>query len=1095
MHKRGFVIISIIYLILMSQPALAPSEGFSVFDKIEVTKDSPEQSQKSVAASNVNRKSSKYYPKDQRIAFMVSDLNWSTVLPWNSATVWSKPDVEEPKDEHIGLKPILSWDPKFHQFDLYPFGQEFTVDEPITVDTISIYYTEPAFFTNTVTLEIVAMGKEDDPLVFTSFEGKGNPSRSPAQWKTINLLQKFEPLKKGKYKLRAYTDGGDWPEWGFKHIGTVDKEGNPSADYEERGILYRLVGNQLIENVIEEYEKIDIGPCNELVFDNDKVYPKPVNVCAHPLAFYHEETTITEAGTRLVKRVEGGRAPFPELSGDSVIFTQRDTTTTPLGDQLMHIDLSTGHTEELPINGEEIYFVSASNGKVLWQEKGKNGKWGFVIYNLKTGQKEELNLNTDLDALLYAETVGDFVFWEKEDSNGLREPIIYIQSLVDNKQETIIYPQNMEVDRIHGNNNKLFWVEEPKGGTAQKSIHMFDLITKQKTLLLDNANDWSFGKVSEDFIVKDDLVQGIRSVHVYDIKTKTSKKIFIDDSIPYTFNIDKGKIVWDAQKGNGYNIYVYDPSKSGEKIERSFDADASIYLLQQYQPFDKLYAIGSLPDRLSEVLDSPPPLGADVAGKVTVLDPVDDYLKLWEYYGTVVYVEHDYDLALVAASYASLLNAPLIIERSQLDTEDTFRGRKVICVGNVNPKGATCSETYDLFTLQKKYIETTDTNRFILINPDDWTTKQKEAYKPDKSHGDIISDLYTKASLTSTRLAGLKEEALIITHETTMEEVDQDFTQTIHRLRPDLRLGDTQCRADDDCATGFREITKTFKNYGNKITYTFDYPDGDIPLKDISNIEFQMIVTDCDGWVDVEFYNNDVKVTESSAECEKDPFIRSFAGYKSVSDYQLLFRSGGNKGPLQKGDLTIKLKEPGTILIGEKKRDDVKIEFKESLQKEPWSCDDCVLEKKSDKKVDRKITKTATDKREVSFTFSDLNPANDYILNFEIAGDLHPFNLKLNSEVYVNGNKVSRESDDKKDIPIPRHLVTNPMTVKVKFDEETKGVYTLNAILLGTFKEPTFLTIISSPNTIPISKRTNECDIPDYKDRAQEVDNRFYGDV
>ena len=40
---------------------------------------------------------------------------------------------------------------------------------------------------------------------------------------------------------------------------------------------------------------------------------------------------------------------------------------------------------------------------------------------------------------------------------------------------------------------------------------------------------------------------------------------------------------------------------------------------------------------------------------------VENYLSFWEFFYDIVYVEEDYEHALVAASYASLINAPLII--------------------------------------------------------------------------------------------------------------------------------------------------------------------------------------------------------------------------------------------------------------------------------------------------------------------------------------------------------------------------------------------------------------------------------------------------
>tara|TARA_Y100000310_G_scaffold339714_1_gene433256 strand:- start:832 stop:3525 length:2694 start_codon:yes stop_codon:yes gene_type:complete len=657
---------------------------------------------------------------------------------------------------------------------------------------------------------------------------------------------------------------------------------------------------------------------------------------------------------------------------------------------------------------------------------------------------------------------------------------------------------------MDGKNNKLFWFEVENKDTRKAKLYMYDLHKRKKTLLLDDAKEWiGPNGVSEELIVKSGTIQNIPGIYVYYFKTQTTKKISNEITPVLAFDVDGNKIVWSSQGATEHAIYVFDPSQSKEKevIQNTFDADASIYFLQQYQP-DTLYAIGSLPDLLSGILVSQAPLGANLKGKITVLDPVKDYLKLWETYTSVVYVEHNYDLALVAASYASLINAPLIIEDSPLDTEETFRGKKVICVGNVDPKGAICSETYDLFALQKKYIEDTETNRFVMINPEDWHIKQIESYGPDKSLGYTISELYNKASLASIRLSGLKEQGLIITHGKTIEEIDQDVTQTIQSLRPDLTLTRLECSHSQTCASGFKDMTTRLKNYGNKITFSFKFPDKEIAIDNLNMLEFNFMVTDCVGKKDIEFYNNNKLLAVTSSECITDLGAQHLGSFFPVTKQQIKssFGRSHSETKIESGDFTLKLIGPGKILVVDKYRglikDDVNVYYKSNTNTfGHFSCSDCIIDSKSDKKTSVEIKHLGTDLREVGFIFSDLDTSKDYFLDLELSGDIELDKLDSDGDVYINDQKIAGKGEFKRSLEIPKHLYTNPLKVRVTMMGLSGEIYKIDASLRTHFDEPTYLTIIASPNAIPISKRTNECDSPGYDNKAQEVDSRFYGDV
>ena len=198
-----------------------------------------------------------------------------------------------------------------------------------------------------------------------------------------------------------------------------------------------------------------------------------------------------------------------------------------------------------------------------------------------------------------------------------------------------------------------------------------------------------------------------------------------------------------------------------------FDIDSSIYFMQQYSP-DRVSVIGQTPQGLDNLLVAEPELGAGLSGDQIQRIGVENYLDYWSSYGDVVYVEDDYELALLASTYASLINAPLVIEGSEPVGLDMV-GRNVACVGS--PTGMSCDEQYGLEELQQKYVEMTDTDKIILVNPNDLDIKVDEVFLPEKSPNPIY-EIYSGTSLVAPILASAKQE-LILTN--SLEE-SIDFT-------------------------------------------------------------------------------------------------------------------------------------------------------------------------------------------------------------------------------------------------------------------------------------------------------------------------------
>jgi len=213
----------------------------------------------------------------------------------------------------------------------------------------------------------------------------------------------------------------------------------------------------------------------------------------------------------------------------------------------------------------------------------------------------------------------------------------------------------------------------------------------------------------------------------------------------------------ECQRGYGtpkdvcvYPTLIYHEETSG------FDADSIIYFMQQYDT-NKVTIIDNTPLELDNLLIAEPELGVGLNEDQIQRIFLENYLDYWNSYKDVVYVEDNYELALLASTYASLINVPLIIEGTDLDEDSNFENRNIICIGDVDRN---CDESYDLESLQQKYVDETNTDKIILINPNDLDIKIEEEFHPEKS-SNSINDIYGKISLAAPILAGAKKEVIL----------------------------------------------------------------------------------------------------------------------------------------------------------------------------------------------------------------------------------------------------------------------------------------------------------------------------------------------
>jgi hypothetical protein len=218
------------------------------------------------------------------------------------------------------------------------------------------------------------------------------------------------------------------------------------------------------------------------------------------------------------------------------------------------------------------------------------------------------------------------------------------------------------------------------------------------------------------------------------------------------------------------NIIEY-PLLIYHKENNAFDVDSIYYFFEQYNP-NKISYFGNLPSELSSLLQD----SFSIQKKYDKLDN-------WMQYKDVVYVENDYEKALLASTYASLINAPLIIKNYN-DNLDLSK-RNIICIGNPT---SNCNEQYNLEQLQAKYLEKTQTNKIILVNPNDLDIKLNvkdislpTGFQTEKG-SDIILELYGKMSLASPILASAKHELILSTNSVNYTLVDQFLENKISSL-------------------------------------------------------------------------------------------------------------------------------------------------------------------------------------------------------------------------------------------------------------------------------------------------------------------------
>ena len=192
-------------------------------------------------------------------------------------------------------------------------------------------------------------------------------------------------------------------------------------------------------------------------------------------------------------------------------------------------------------------------------------------------------------------------------------------------------------------------------------------------------------------------------------------------------------------------------------------------------------------------------VGATVSGEgATGVVPMDDIYtdeeerslreEYWSTLNVYVLSEDEYSTALMASVYASLLDAPLILQ-GYYDVDELYH-KSVYLVGDftddeveaLRSGGVNILSRLTLNQLRRNYVAATGTNKLILVNPLDLWTNHRRDYVTDE--GGTVSYLFGKHSLAAPFLAADKKEVIISIPSSSYPEIDAYVKESFETLMP-----------------------------------------------------------------------------------------------------------------------------------------------------------------------------------------------------------------------------------------------------------------------------------------------------------------------
>jgi len=217
-----------------------------------------------------------------------------------------------------------------------------------------------------------------------------------------------------------------------------------------------------------------------------------------------------------------------------------------------------------------------------------------------------------------------------------------------------------------------------------------------------------------------------------------------------------------------YPILVY---HAEDGFIKKIDVDSIIHFLDQFS-VEKVI-IDNRYRHLMHLLITKKPLGAGLSPTKDIKKASqEDYLKFWNKFEEVVIVGYNqYESGLIASSFASLINAPLIfINSGNMKSYEQYIAEKTVYVVGTHDgvvldlvdREAKERKDYSNKELQSEYLKLTKTDKVIITNPEDLNIKVTSNFETEKT-GDKINNLYTKTSITSPILSAGKDELIITT--------------------------------------------------------------------------------------------------------------------------------------------------------------------------------------------------------------------------------------------------------------------------------------------------------------------------------------------
>ena len=481
-------------------------------------------------------------------------------------------------------------------------------------------------------------------------------------------------------------------------------------------------------------------------------------------------------------------------------------------------DLDIGNKEMVSLVDEQEYVfgMDISENYLVWVDStdvGGDEVNKVYLYDLESGSKKTIAETEFGRSQFYdVSTSGDYVvwgYWERAGDNNKYYLMIY--NIVTEDLDEIEMFEYVDSPKVR--NNKIVWTEYRNN---QKGLYLYDLDSKDERMLASSDYAHIFDFDGENFVYfsRDDL----ENINVYNIESDeigTITNIYNGDF--WGFKISGERILFQNEVGMG--LHLFDFLYSEEISVDAFDADSIIYFMQQYSP-DKVTIVGNTIQELDDLLIAEPELGVGLEQDQIRRLNSDSYLDYWGGFEEVVYVEDNYELALLASTYASLINVPLIIEGTSNDLEGIFVNRNVVCVGDVVPAGDGCGESYNLESLKDKYFQETNTNKFILTNPEDLDLLSFDRYETDKN--EKIYNLYSKDSLSASFLASAKKELILPVRSVDSEEVDEKLNLELDKYIDFPQIFNSKCSSKSACSENFFLMQTEYDSGENMIEFRFD---------------------------------------------------------------------------------------------------------------------------------------------------------------------------------------------------------------------------------------------------------------------------------